>query len=203
LDHDERRRVPALRKLLPLTVVTIAVTAAWIAPASATPLEVQHESTGAHCGFTPNTDCDVQAEGEGSLEIFGIAIFTCQTELAIELAEDGTGSMHATMQDHPTDGDCVRQPCNGVGEALDEAETEIVEAEETATNASAIEIRFCIDDRGHPRETGYHCSAPMTVTESTLHDYRLDLNHVCPNLTHFIGDYPFEGSPIEIEHAGA
>jgi hypothetical protein len=193
-----------LRKLALLSVMALAAMAFSATSASATPLEVQHESTGVHCGFTPNTDCNVHAQGEDSLEIFGITLSTCQTEFNAEIFEDGTGWIHANFQDHPTDGDCTRIECNGVNEPIEEAEFEILSGadapEETGTNAGTMVVRFCLDDTSNPDETGIHCTAPVTVLEPTLHDYNFRLNHVCPNLVHVIGDYTIEGSPIEIEH---
>jgi hypothetical protein len=190
------------RKLALLCIMALAAMALAASTASAAPgpVEVDLESSNAHCTLAT---CAAEAHGESRLSLFGFTVSTCDDEFVARFNENGTGHITTqTLINHPVDGACTRVACNGVGEALAEREWPITNTAETGPNVGTMNVRFCLDTASSPNNAGVHCTLPVNVAEvSGTHMYQLAADFTCPNGVRVQGDWECEAPhTIEVEH---
>ena len=169
------------RKLTLLLAMAIAAMAFAAANASALePVTVVHEG-----GPTPGADCDpctIHVVGESSLRaVHMVPISNCQDEFIADINADGSGEVTRWIGvDHPVDGPCTREQCEGDPDPETFAHWPFT-MEEVGLNEVQLNATFCLTGRGtdHSIESG--CTVPVHVTEevSQNHHYFFDLFHEC------------------------
>lgn len=138
----------------------------------------------------PCNPCSLHGEGEAELHhpFFG-QISSCVVEAEGELyhtpASNPSGTWghvtHWSALDHPVDGDCTRENCDGDGEPAGEADWDVTSAEETGPDQGEVNFRLCLDANNDEASggTGLHCDADATLIDLGNHNGEATMNQEC------------------------
>ena len=135
--------------------------------------------------------CTIHPVGEFTLRAFhAFTIMTCQDELTATINANGSGEVTKWIGvDHPVDGACTREQCEGDPDPETFAHWPFT-MEEVGLNEVQLNATFCLTGRGTDHSIENGCTVPVHVTEevSQNHHYFFDLLHECD-----IG-----GTPVEV-----